>query len=257
MEVRRGCLAQLCGVQLCPLPQPQLLARPRCAAAAPPNQQHTQTSANSPPLQELFPKDKKAPRHGHHVLIEYTMLAGVNDSDDDARRLLHLTRNVRCKARRLAGVWACARAAALPAGLASTTARAPETPAHHPSPPPRPPAGQPDCVQPARGHRLPALHPRARAGLPLPAHPGGWVGPPLLSACCVLLAALGRVTHCSKHPQHSPHQRTSVPPPCPRLLAGRPRGDGARLAGRRPDGGLRAAGQPRGRGAAAAAAVAA
>lgn len=25
-------------------------------------------------MEELFPKDKAAPRHGHHVLIEYTML---------------------------------------------------------------------------------------------------------------------------------------------------------------------------------------
>lgn len=48
-------------------------------------------------MEELFPKDKAAPRHGHHVLIEYTMLQGVNDTDDDARRLLELTRNIRCK----------------------------------------------------------------------------------------------------------------------------------------------------------------
>ncbi|KAL4437757.1 hypothetical protein ABPG77_005669, partial [Micractinium sp. CCAP 211/92] len=48
-------------------------------------------------MEELFPKDKAALRHGHHVLIEYTMLQGVNDTDDDARRLLELTRNIRCK----------------------------------------------------------------------------------------------------------------------------------------------------------------
>lgn len=48
-------------------------------------------------LEELFPKDKAAPRHGHHVLIEYTMLAGVNDSPEDAARLISLMKNVRCK----------------------------------------------------------------------------------------------------------------------------------------------------------------
>jgi len=25
-------------------------------------------------MEQMFPKDKAAPRHGHHVLIEYTML---------------------------------------------------------------------------------------------------------------------------------------------------------------------------------------
>lgn len=29
---------------------------------------------NQSSLQELFPKDKAAPRHGHHVLVAYTML---------------------------------------------------------------------------------------------------------------------------------------------------------------------------------------
>lgn len=48
-------------------------------------------------MEELFPKDKAAPRHGHHVLVEYTMLSGVNDGPDDAAQLLQLLRNVRCK----------------------------------------------------------------------------------------------------------------------------------------------------------------
>ncbi|EFN56750.1 hypothetical protein CHLNCDRAFT_22096, partial [Chlorella variabilis] len=48
-------------------------------------------------MEELFPKSSAAPRHGHHVLIEYIMLRGVNDSDDDARRLVQLTQSIRCK----------------------------------------------------------------------------------------------------------------------------------------------------------------
>ena len=54
-------------------------------------------------LEELFPKaappagGPAAWRHGHHVLIEYTMLRGVNDSAEDAARLLALTARIRCK----------------------------------------------------------------------------------------------------------------------------------------------------------------
>lgn len=48
-------------------------------------------------MEELFPKDRAAPRHGHHVLIEYTMLAGVNDRPEDAQALLELVKNIRCK----------------------------------------------------------------------------------------------------------------------------------------------------------------
>ena len=48
-------------------------------------------------MEELFPRDRSAPGHGRHVLIEYTMLRGVNDSEEDARRLLQLTRNIWCK----------------------------------------------------------------------------------------------------------------------------------------------------------------
>lgn len=48
-------------------------------------------------LEELCPKDKAASRHGHHVLIEYIMLQGVNDRGEDAAALLSLLANVRCK----------------------------------------------------------------------------------------------------------------------------------------------------------------
>ena len=48
-------------------------------------------------LEELFPKNKAAERHGHHVLIEYTMLDGINDRIQDSQALIHLLRNVRCK----------------------------------------------------------------------------------------------------------------------------------------------------------------
>lgn len=48
-------------------------------------------------MEELFPINKAAPRHGHHVLIEYTLLSGVNDRGEDARALLELLKNVRCK----------------------------------------------------------------------------------------------------------------------------------------------------------------
>lgn len=53
-------------------------------------------------LEELFPlipapAPSSGPRYawGRHVLIEYILLAGVNDADEDARRLLQLTRNIR------------------------------------------------------------------------------------------------------------------------------------------------------------------
>ncbi|KAL4537856.1 hypothetical protein Ndes2437B_g08951 [Nannochloris sp. 'desiccata'] len=49
-------------------------------------------------LEELFPKNKAANRHGNHVCIEYTMLGGVNDRREDAEALIQLLlRNVRCK----------------------------------------------------------------------------------------------------------------------------------------------------------------
>jgi 23S rRNA (adenine2503-C2)-methyltransferase len=48
-------------------------------------------------LEELFPKDKAANRHGNHVCIEYTMLGGVNDRTEDVEALINLLRNVRCK----------------------------------------------------------------------------------------------------------------------------------------------------------------
>ena len=48
-------------------------------------------------LEELCPKDRSAPRHGYTVFIEYTMLRGVNDRPEDAKALIHLLRNVRCK----------------------------------------------------------------------------------------------------------------------------------------------------------------
>lgn len=57
-------------------------------------------------LEELFPLNPApttapsvGPRYarGRHVLIEYILLAGVNDNDEDARRLLQLMRNIRCK----------------------------------------------------------------------------------------------------------------------------------------------------------------
>lgn len=44
-------------------------------------------------LEELFPRHDKS----GHVLIEYTMLRGVNDALEDAARLLALTARVRCK----------------------------------------------------------------------------------------------------------------------------------------------------------------
>ena len=48
-------------------------------------------------LEEICPKEKTAGRHGNHVLIEYTMLSGVNDRVEDATALIELLKNVRCK----------------------------------------------------------------------------------------------------------------------------------------------------------------
>jgi 23S rRNA (adenine2503-C2)-methyltransferase len=48
-------------------------------------------------LEELFPRDRAAPGFGRHVLIEYTMLAGVNDAPADAAALAALLARVRCK----------------------------------------------------------------------------------------------------------------------------------------------------------------
>ena len=49
-------------------------------------------------LEELFPKHAAIrQRHGRHVLFEYVMLQGVNDSLEDARRLLVMTQDIECK----------------------------------------------------------------------------------------------------------------------------------------------------------------
>ena len=49
-------------------------------------------------LEELFPRGAPSrPRHGRHVLLEYVMLAGLNDSLQDAARLLALTARIECK----------------------------------------------------------------------------------------------------------------------------------------------------------------
>ena len=49
-------------------------------------------------LEELFPKHAAVrQRHGRHVLFEYVMLQGVNDSLEDARRLLAMTQDIECK----------------------------------------------------------------------------------------------------------------------------------------------------------------
>jgi 23S rRNA (adenine2503-C2)-methyltransferase len=45
-------------------------------------------------LEELFPIDKKT---AQHVLIEYTMMDGVNDRVQDAEALLQVLKNVKCK----------------------------------------------------------------------------------------------------------------------------------------------------------------
>jgi len=49
-------------------------------------------------LRELFPKHASAKQHhGRHVLFEYVMLQGINDSLEDARRLPVLTEGIECK----------------------------------------------------------------------------------------------------------------------------------------------------------------
>lgn len=49
-------------------------------------------------LRELYPKDGSVRQHhGRHVLLEYVMLQGINDSLVDAHRLLVLTEGIECK----------------------------------------------------------------------------------------------------------------------------------------------------------------
>lgn len=49
-------------------------------------------------LEELYPKNAAVrPRAGRHVLFEYVMLRGVNDSLEDAERLIQLTAAIECK----------------------------------------------------------------------------------------------------------------------------------------------------------------
>lgn len=49
-------------------------------------------------LEELYPKNAGVrARAGRHVLFEYVMLRGVNDSVEDAERLLQLTQRIECK----------------------------------------------------------------------------------------------------------------------------------------------------------------
>ena len=49
-------------------------------------------------LEELFPRGAPSrPRHGRHVLLEYVMLRGLNDTLEDAARLLALTARIECK----------------------------------------------------------------------------------------------------------------------------------------------------------------
>ncbi|KAK9804264.1 hypothetical protein WJX72_003906 [[Myrmecia] bisecta] len=48
-------------------------------------------------LEEYFPRHAASSPHGRHVLIEYVMLRGVNDTLEDAHRLLKLLANVECK----------------------------------------------------------------------------------------------------------------------------------------------------------------
>jgi 23S rRNA (adenine2503-C2)-methyltransferase len=50
------------------------------------------------PIAELLAAARKFPlAHGRYITFEYVLLAGVNDSDADADRLLRLTKNLRCK----------------------------------------------------------------------------------------------------------------------------------------------------------------
>ena len=49
-------------------------------------------------LEELYPRNAALrPRAGRHVLFEYVMLRGVNDSLEDAERLVKLTAAIECK----------------------------------------------------------------------------------------------------------------------------------------------------------------
>ena len=48
-------------------------------------------------LEELFPLGMTSGSHGRHVLIEYVMLRGVNDAEEDAERLAGLLAYVECK----------------------------------------------------------------------------------------------------------------------------------------------------------------
>jgi 23S rRNA (adenine2503-C2)-methyltransferase len=50
------------------------------------------------PIAELLAAARKFPlAHGRYLTFEYVLLAGVNDSDADADRLLRLLKNLRCK----------------------------------------------------------------------------------------------------------------------------------------------------------------
>jgi len=50
------------------------------------------------PIAKLLEAARKFPlAHGRHVTFEYVLLAGVNDSDADADRLIRLLRGMRCK----------------------------------------------------------------------------------------------------------------------------------------------------------------
>ncbi|MDB4982720.1 MAG: radical enzyme Cfr family [Myxococcales bacterium] len=50
------------------------------------------------PIAALLAAARKFPlAHGRYITFEYVLLAGVNDSDADADRLLRLTKNLRCK----------------------------------------------------------------------------------------------------------------------------------------------------------------
>lgn len=48
-------------------------------------------------LRELFPLGATPGPHGRHVLIEYVMLRGVNDSLEDAARLLEVLQGIQAK----------------------------------------------------------------------------------------------------------------------------------------------------------------
>jgi len=47
-------------------------------------------------LRDNFPR-QNAGRHQRHVFFEYILLAGINDSDEDAKRLLEISRSMPCK----------------------------------------------------------------------------------------------------------------------------------------------------------------